>query len=62
MPLGSLLVGAISQRIGAPLTVLCQGVLALVIAVAFAKYLLSRPIKNITKEAIDEEIAEEPSV
>ncbi len=39
LPLGSLLVGYISQQIGAPDTILCQGVIALIIAVVFAKFL-----------------------
>jgi predicted MFS family arabinose efflux permease len=39
LPLGSLLIGNISQKIGAPVTMLCQGVLALLIAAVFAKLL-----------------------
>ena len=39
LPLGSLLIGTLSQRIGAPLTMLCQGILALLIAVLFGKLL-----------------------
>lgn len=42
MPLGSLLTGAVSQHIGAPATVLCQGIIALVIAAAFAGFLMKR--------------------
>ncbi|WP_344977504.1 MFS transporter [Compostibacter hankyongensis] len=41
LPLGSLLVGAVSQRIGAPNTLLCQGITGLAIAAVFY-YLLSR--------------------
>lgn len=37
LPLGSLLIGIISQKIGAPLTMLCQGVMALLIAALFYK-------------------------
>jgi MFS family permease len=40
LPLGSLLIGAISQKISAPLTMLCQGIIALVIAAIFSKYLM----------------------
>ena len=40
MPLGSLLTGAVSQHIGAQTTVLCQGVIAIVIAFSFAGFLL----------------------
>lgn len=39
-PLGSLLVGAISQRIGAPFTVLGEGILGFAVIGAFTKYLL----------------------
>jgi len=40
LPLGSLLIGAVSQKIGAPLTMLCQGIAALVIVGAFYKYMM----------------------
>lgn len=46
LPLGSLLTGTISQRISAPLTMLCQGILALIIAITFTRYLLNKPVKN----------------
>jgi len=39
LPLGSLIVGSISERIGAPTTLLCQGIAGLIIAAAFAKIL-----------------------
>ena len=39
-PLGSLLVGAISQHIGAPYTVLGEGILGFVVILAFAGFLL----------------------
>ncbi len=39
LPLGSLLTGVVSQRIGAPLTVLCQGITALIIVVVFFRFL-----------------------
>lgn len=46
-PLGSLLVGAISQRIGAPYTVLGEGIMGLAVILAFTSYLLPpRPAKN----------------
>ncbi|SDD82541.1 Predicted arabinose efflux permease, MFS family [Mucilaginibacter pineti] len=41
LPLGSLLIGNTSQRIGAPLTMLCQGVTALIIAACFFVFLRS---------------------
>jgi len=42
MPLGSLLVGAISERIGAPATVLGEGIVGVVVALVFAKSLLRK--------------------
>ena len=42
LPLGSLLIGAISQKITAPLTMLCQGIIALGIAALFSKLLTNR--------------------
>ena len=37
LPIGSLLIGTISQKIGAPLTMFCQGIIALIIALVFFK-------------------------
>lgn len=37
LPLGSLLIGIVSQKIGAPFTMLCQGIIALLIAALFYK-------------------------
>ncbi|XZF16035.1 MFS transporter [Chitinophagaceae bacterium MMS25-I14] len=39
LPLGSLLTGWVSQHIGAPVTMLCQGVLSLIIVAAFYRFL-----------------------
>jgi len=53
LPLGSLLIGAISERIGAPKTVLCEGIISVIAALAFAKF-LNRKNKQplpVTKEA-----------
>ena len=46
MPLGSVLTGAVSEHIGAPATVLAQGIIAVAIALLFVKFLTrpSRPI------------------
>lgn len=41
-PLGSLLVGAVSQRIGAPVTVLGEGIAGLVVAAVFSRFLTVR--------------------
>jgi len=46
MPLGSLLTGAVSEHIGAPATVLGQGIIAVAIALIFIKF-LTRPVKNV---------------
>lgn len=40
LPLGSLLIGIISTKIGAPLTMLCQGIIAILIAALFYKSIL----------------------
>ncbi|WP_255547617.1 MFS transporter [Mucilaginibacter sp. dw_454] len=61
MPLGSLLVGAVSQRIGAPTTVLCQGIIGLVIAIVFIRFLLTKPKNTITNREITEDIIQEQS-
>ena len=51
IPLGSLLVGTISQQIGAPNTLLCQGIMALIIVAVFANSLRKNKFnKNKTKE------------
>jgi MFS family permease len=57
-PLGSLVVGAVSQNIGAPTTVLCQGIICLVIAICFAKFLLQPSAKVIVNDNLVKESAE----
>ena len=49
LPLGSLLVGYISQRIGAPDTILLQGIMALIIALIFFKFLRKKKLDNADK-------------
>jgi MFS family permease len=44
LPLGSMLVGIIAQKIGAQHTVFCQGILALFIIAGFFKYLTNKDI------------------
>lgn len=39
LPLGSLLIGIISQQMGASNAILCQGIIALIIAAVFTRYL-----------------------
>jgi MFS family permease len=50
LPLGSLLIGAISQQIGAPDALLCQGVMAIIIAAVFYKFLTKN---KLNKEEIE---------
>jgi MFS family permease len=57
LPLGSLLIGSVSQRIGAPNAILAQGIIALVIAAMFYKFLRKKKQEtSISRE--DEEEAE----
>ncbi len=42
LPLGSLLVGGVSQRVGAPATVLGEGIIAIVLALIFIEFLTKR--------------------
>ncbi|WP_158799088.1 MFS transporter [Pedobacter sp. L105] len=42
LPLGSLLIGFVSKHIGAPASLLCTGILALIITVLFSKFLLNK--------------------
>ncbi len=46
LPLGSLIVGNISQKIGAPFTMLCQGILAILVAALFGRLLYKKPIES----------------
>ncbi|MGN6568708.1 MAG: MFS transporter [Flavipsychrobacter sp.] len=55
VPLGSLVAGAISERIGAPTTVLCQGIVAIIVTLSFAKFLTKRHVDTNTKEIATEE-------
>jgi MFS family permease len=50
MPLGSLLIGAVSEHIGAPTTVLAQGIIAVAIALIFIKF-LTRPLNNLNTKS-----------
>jgi len=49
LPVGSLLIGFVSQKIGAPNAVLCQGIIAIIIAIYFSNFL--RKDKLDKKEA-----------
>ncbi len=52
LPLGSLLVGGVSQRIGAPVTVLGEGIISIVLALVFIKFLTKR-VKPNKKEKVN---------
>jgi len=54
-PLGSLVVGAVSQHIGAPATVLGQGIISIIVALCFMKFLTRPGQKPISKEIAVEE-------
>ncbi len=49
LPLGSLLIGAVSQQIGAPNALLCQGIMAIIIAAVFYRFLTK---SKLNKEEI----------
>jgi len=58
LSLGSLLIGFISHQLNAPTTILCQGIVALMIIGVFSKYLLSgqlKPQAHPTEQPIMEE-------
>ena len=57
-PLGSLVVGAVSQRIGAPNTMLGQGVIAIILTLLFSRFLMGSSHKPVTKDAAMEEVEE----
>ena len=54
LPLGSLLIGAVSQRIGAPNTVLAEGLIAIIIAVLFSPFLRKDRLQRKNLEQLDE--------
>lgn len=54
LPLGSLVVGTISQKIGAPLTMLFQGIIAILIAAVFANILRREALTKKAKAELDE--------
>jgi MFS family permease len=55
LPLGSLLIGIISQQIGAPDAILVQGIIALIIAAIFSKYLRKDKLDKKNLEQFKEE-------
>lgn len=57
LPIGSLLIGGVSQYVGAPTTVLAEGILALIIVLCFSKILLKGDKHNIKVEKATTEAA-----
>ncbi len=55
LPLGSLLIGTVSQQTGAPNAILCQGIVALMIAAVFSKYLRKDKLDKKNAVQIKEE-------
>lgn len=54
LPLGSLLIGAVSQKIGAPDTLLYQGIMTLIIVAIFSGYLRKDKIDKKDSDQIEE--------
>jgi MFS family permease len=54
LPLGSLVIGLISQKIGAPNMVFCQGIMAVIIAIAFSGFLKKDRLNKKEKTVIGE--------
>jgi len=54
LPIGSLLIGAISQQIGAPNALLCQGIMAIIIAGLFSNFLRKDYLKKKELIGMDE--------
>jgi len=59
IPIGSLIVGAISHYIGVEKTVLIEGFLALVIAVFYGRYLKNEKLKNEGQSLLEQQPQEE---
>jgi MFS family permease len=58
MPMGSLFIGGISQRIGAPNTLLCQGAIAVIICIVFSNFLRADKLnkKKMKKISVAENV------
>lgn len=56
LPLGSLLVGIVSQKIGAPNAILAQGIIALFIAAIFNKFLRNKTTEEVISSDKEQEV------
>jgi MFS family permease len=54
LPLGSLLIGIISQHIGAPNAMFCQGVMALIVAALFSNFLRTGKFSKQENQGMEE--------
>ena len=54
LPLGSLLIGTLSQQIGAPAAIFCQGLIAVLIALGFTKFLGGNRFSKKMKVGLEE--------
>lgn len=54
LPLGSLIVSAVSQWIGAPNTMMCQGILSLIIVAVFFRFLRQEKLEAQNKDGLEE--------
>jgi MFS family permease len=54
LPLGSLIIGSISHKIGAPNTLLCQGIIAIIIAIVFSNFLRKDKLNKKEMEKLNE--------
>ena len=55
LPLGSLVIGAVSQKIGAPDTILIEGIIALIITAIFSNFLIREKLEKKKGEILKKE-------
>ena len=54
LPMGSLIIGSVSQQIGAPNAILCQGIIAILLVILFSRFLLKERLEEKMTEQIEE--------
>jgi MFS family permease len=59
MPIGSLLIGAVSHYIGVRITVLAEGIIALIITVFYGRYLKKEKLKREEQSLLQHQLEEE---
>jgi MFS family permease len=57
LPLGSLLIGAVSQQAGSPVTIFCEGIIALIVAGIFSGFLRKGESKSTAIEPGEVEVS-----